>query len=490
MKRIILRMTAGILSIAVIFGTIYGLNWLFRLKSADSSYAAQMFYKQEKNSIDVLCLGSSHTYSNINPAILWDEYGMAAYDFAGSNQPLWNTYYYMKEALKYQHPELIVLDIYRATEYFDYQDEERVAMNTFGIRYSKDWEESLTVSLEDETVYGDYLLRYPVYHSRYQNMKEQDFKRYNGDANAENYKGFNLNCISTTVFESFPDVSGIRDTGNMTEKTRDYLERILKLAAEEEIPILLVSAPYMGITEEDKKIFNQVEMLAELYGVNFVDFNEHYEKIGFDPATDFAENSHLNYYGSEKYTSYLGKYISQLYAVTDRRGDARYASWEKNSRFYEKHAQNVDLMKSADIETYFAKMFANQDRYTICVALDGEYKGAGADVSALLKRYGLDDKEAALWVLKGGEFLYSLPKEVEDTFFYEDMGEKSLAVTTEKRYSKMMEEYYIARSISVEGVGADAADHGINVVVYDNELQKVVDIAGFDATNGYAVVRY
>lgn len=491
MKKALRRTIACVLFVSIVGGTLYYLNWLFKLKAVDGCYPAQMFYEQEENTIDVLCLGSSHTYSNINPAVLWDEYGMASYNFAGSNQPLWNTYYYFKEALKYQEPELVVLDVYRAVEYLDYQDDARVAMNTFGIRYSEEWKEALEASLEEEDTYLDYLLRYPVYHSRYQEFKKQDFLPYNGDYNADNYKGFNLNCISTTYYESFPDVSGVLDVGIMTEKTEEYLLKIIELAEEEDIPLLLVSAPYMGITEEDKMIYNRIELIAEEYGIHFVDFNEYYQEIGFDPATDFAESSHLNYYGSEKYTRFLGRYISNNYEVTDRRGDEKYASWEANSEFYWKHAANVDLKKTTDPEEYFAKLFENAKRYTICVSTKGAYTGDGLNISALLGKYGMDDREEFVWVFEAGELVYALPETIEeDSFFHKDMGKDSLTVVSEMRYSKMLEEDYRYSGVYIEGIGCDAAENGINVIVYDNELQTIVDNAGMDAAQAYKILRY
>ena len=100
---------------------------------------------------------------------------MAAYNLAGSNQPLWNSYYYFKEALKYQKPQLVVLDVYRAIETEDYQEEARIVMNTFGLRYSRDWVENLKVSLPPDAAYMDYFLRFPVYHARYQELKQMDF---------------------------------------------------------------------------------------------------------------------------------------------------------------------------------------------------------------------------------------------------------------------------------------------------------------------------
>lgn len=76
-----------------------------------------------------------------------------------------------------------------------------MTMNMFGLRHSDDYVENLQVSLAPEEEQLDYLLRYPVYHARYQELKEDDFLPYHGDANGRNYKGFNINSISTTVFE-------------------------------------------------------------------------------------------------------------------------------------------------------------------------------------------------------------------------------------------------------------------------------------------------
>lgn len=486
------RAAALVVFVALLVGVMSGVNWLFQMKKMDGCYPVQMFYKQEKNTVDVLCLGSSHTYTNINPAVLWDEYGIASYDLAGSNQPLWNTYYYFKEALKYQTPELVVVDVYRAVETEDYQEEARVVMNTFGLRYSKDWAENLKVSLSPTASYMDYFLRFPVYHSRYQELKQMDFQLYNGDVNRENYKGFNLNSISTQVFGEYPDVSSVTEVGKMTEKTREYLEKIILLAQENDVPLLLVSAPYMGVLE-DKEIYNQVELVAETYGVEFIDFNEHYTDIGLDLKWDFAEWSHLNYSGSEKYTQYLGKLIEENYEVSDRRGDARYDSWEKNARFYEKQAANVALIKSENKEEYFEKLFAESERYTICVNIAGNMKKKDKKkLKKLLKKYGMDMMEDSTWVFKGGELLYSLPvdqKITEDSLFYKNLGSGSISVSVEMGYDDVRGNIS-NKIIAMEGTSCNAAERGVNILVYDNEFQSVVDNVGLNADNNYEFCRY
>lgn len=484
------RVVAAVLFVSLLVGSIYGVNWLFRLKATDGCYPVQMFYKQKKDSIDVLCLGSSHTYTNINPAVLWDDYGIAAYDLAGSNQPFWNSYYYLKEALKYQTPELVVLDVYRAIETQDYQDDARTAMNTFGLRYSKDYKENIKVSLFPTETELDYLLKFPIYHARYQEMKEADFKFYNNDANRRNYKGFNLNCISTTVFGEFPDISGVTEVEQMTDKTKEYLEKIILLTEEQDIPLLLVVAPYIDGITEDKKIFNQVELLAKQCEIDFVDFNEYYGRIGLDPTTDFAEGSHLNYYGNEKYSRYLGQYIVDNYDVSDRRGDAAYDSWEQNARFYEKHAADVDLMKTDDRQEYFKKLFASADRYTICVNVTGNCSDS-QEIENLLKTYDMDLQNGSVWVFQGGDLVYSLPTEQEikqGDFFETDLGKNSLCIETKIETNAFYGDYPV-KTVTLEGTRSEKAARGINIIVYDNELQNMVDNIGLDADDSYQIHR-
>ncbi|MCM1237166.1 MAG: hypothetical protein NC489_44420 [Ruminococcus flavefaciens] len=96
---------------------------VFSFKYGDGILGLTKFYELDNNTVDVLILGSSHAFENINTGVLYDSYGMAAYILSGSVQPYWNTYYYLMEALKTQKPQLIVLDAFASTfndEYSDY----------------------------------------------------------------------------------------------------------------------------------------------------------------------------------------------------------------------------------------------------------------------------------------------------------------------------------------------------------------------------------
>ena len=75
------------------------------------------FYAEPENSLDVICIGSSHVFLDISPMAMWKAEGITAYDLTSSIQRMWVSYYYLKEALKYQTPKVVVLDALAAVSY-------------------------------------------------------------------------------------------------------------------------------------------------------------------------------------------------------------------------------------------------------------------------------------------------------------------------------------------------------------------------------------
>ena len=77
----------------------------------DTTRKVEGFYAEEENSLDFVFVGSSQMFTTVVPAVLWEEYGMTSYDFGANEQPMYLSYYYIKEALKYQNPKAIVLEV-------------------------------------------------------------------------------------------------------------------------------------------------------------------------------------------------------------------------------------------------------------------------------------------------------------------------------------------------------------------------------------------
>ena len=85
-------------------------KWI-TVKDNRMTYIIKGFYNEPKNSLDVVFMGNSDVYRGISPIKLWDEYGIASYNFVSSGQRMWTGYYMLLEALKYQHPKVIFFNV-------------------------------------------------------------------------------------------------------------------------------------------------------------------------------------------------------------------------------------------------------------------------------------------------------------------------------------------------------------------------------------------
>ena len=217
----------GFLMIIVLCGM--GLARVFCFKYADGIMQMDNFYNERRDSIDVLCLGSSHMFVNINPKTLWEQFGIASYDLGGSAQPLWNTYFYLKEALEYQKPKVVVLDVYLATFKGEYIDHSRIIKNTFGIssisnRINAIWKSSP----QSQRIH--YWLTYPTYHQRYGELSKADFfpqyvtSNYNNDKSLFFSKG---HMMFTPMIPQTPPNIQAASPVSLFGKTAEYLSRII-----------------------------------------------------------------------------------------------------------------------------------------------------------------------------------------------------------------------------------------------------------------------
>ena len=300
--------------LAILTFVLIQLNRVLSFKYDDGICQMEQFYKQEENSIDVLVLGSSHAFVNINPQILYEQGGIQAYNLCASMQPTWHTYYYLKEALEYQHPKLIVMDVFRLVENADYSKETALIKSTYGMKLSSNKWESIRAGLsrERQSEAYIYLFEFPAYHGRYEDLTREDFVF--DKEKMENYKGFYP--VSKVAPMKRPELENITECTPISQKTWDYFQQILELAKTEEIPVLLVNVPYIQ-SEADKKIFNTLEEHLQNYDasyqITYTDFNQKYDELGIDFDTDYADYDHLNESGVDKLNYYLAEFIKEHY---------------------------------------------------------------------------------------------------------------------------------------------------------------------------------
>lgn len=306
---------------------LLGANALLKPKNDDGIYDMELFYELPEDSVDVLFLGSSHAYCGFNTGVLWREHGIPSFVLAGSQQPMWNSYHCLLEALKTQKPKLVVLEGYMTYIDTPYRDDSMVIRNTFGMKMSKNRIEAIKASAPKENWLG-FFLAYTQYHTRYNDLKMEDVLPYQGKSWYKDWKGTTL---KDNVQEfGIPDILNVTQCDPLQERTEEYYRKIMELCREANIPLLVAVAPYVTTPEKQAR-FNRAAEIAEEYGVPFVDYNRKYKEFGMDFAKDMADEGHLNAAGGAKFTAALAEYILENYALEDRRGDARLSTWDADA---------------------------------------------------------------------------------------------------------------------------------------------------------------
>lgn len=296
---------------------LYLFSCIFSFKHEDGITTIDHFYDLPEDTVDVLLLGSSHMGMNVDPSLLWDLRGIAAYNCWGSMQQPWNTYYYLKECLKYQQPKLVVMDVYGVTFSGDFPGYDNLVKSTQGLRFSWDKVQDILVSAPEE-YRSALLLGIPTYHYRYSEISREDFDNFFWNK----HTGIQSIDLTGSTLQSFDilDVSEMKEPIPLAEKCETYFLKILDMCKENDIPMLLVASPYF-LHEEEQGKFNRIGQIAEEYGYPFLNFNENYREIGIDPQKDFRDLAHMGQSGIDKYDSYLADYITAHYEIPDRRLD-------------------------------------------------------------------------------------------------------------------------------------------------------------------------
>lgn len=451
------------------------MNSVYRVLSwkdtaGDYYSSVNSFYDLEEDVVDVLFLGSSHCYCSIDNSLLWKNYGIASFSLAISGQDLVSTYHTLVEALKTQEPDVICVEIYYAVT-GGYRVIGNLYRNTLPFRLSANSFEAIQAMVkEDEPL--DYWLKWPIIHTRYAELQREDF-----ETKLPTYIGYQAGFYTQPVWEASPYQE--QEPIPISEENEQYIRRIIELAEKKGIEICFFVAPFAADETAQGK-FCYVEEIAREYNVDFLNLTRSREGLSLDINADYTDWAHTNHYGAQKVTFYMGEYLSSKYALPDRRGDDRYELWEEDAMARQHEVQNHQLLLStSDVGSYLGYI-GSLEGYTFIVSTKGNYLSEDVDLSASLPAAGIGEEffdEHHVWVFEDGELMYL--SEGEAFLHYADLG-----------YS----EYVVSGSMGDSRVIIDRVEYGtvadgINIVVYDNVLGKVVDTVGFSGQQQYAPVR-
>ncbi len=314
--KIILRIALFLVLFCFVF---YLVDTTLQFKYDDGITPMEDFYSYPEDSIDVIMLGSSHLGVNVDTTILANQYGIASYKLWGATQPIWNAYYNLVEALKTQHPKVVVLEALGLAHDTEYYGSANAVKNTFGLRWSRNKVDAIQASFEPDEMM-DALFPLAQYHSRYAELETKDFSYYFWDDPHSEHNTQNWDAVCP-----MEEPSTSQKTLPLGDKQLKYLKKIIYLCEKNDIPLVVFTAPYTIPDEERARLNTANELLTE-ENIDQLDCLTNYKDYGIDFSTDFGDTAgHLNSAGCAKLSSVLGEYLRSHYDLPDRTGDALFS---------------------------------------------------------------------------------------------------------------------------------------------------------------------
>lgn len=296
------------------------------------------YYGTDKSTIDVLAMGTSLCYTDLNTNVLWNEYGIAAYDLATAEQPFWSTYYYLKEAIRTLKPKVLLLDLKAISYLEDKVDRTRTVLCSFGLLNPVSRLRCIYECVEPEEFLG-YALAFSQVHTNYYKTKPSDYiiPPDNG-GRGPSWKGYiekdeHADHDPPSINFSFATPKYVN------EHESEYFEKILQLCVDNDLTVMLIGYPNADY-KHDHLYYCAAFEIAERYGITGINYNLPQYSTGINYHTDCADWQHLNVSGSVKFTRAVAEDLIKYYDLEDHRGDPAYASYDECAeKWFEKYPQ-------------------------------------------------------------------------------------------------------------------------------------------------------
>lgn len=468
------------------------------------------FLGEKENSIDVLICGTSHAARGILPMELYESYGIKAYNLSSPAQPIEATYYILKEALKSQKPVLFIYDV--SSLYFDRDESywryvlDEMPLGENRILLAKECVkegENVTSSVTELTV------PFLGYHTRWAQLMEDDFAIFHrnrrhfgkggtlvstvvgGDISAET-----MNWIAGQLLQDTELVeSGFREGGGYEEREVNtaynvtapedkfsWLLKIKQLCEENNIQFLAIKIPvtyypqvYDATWVEEK--YRRLRALCDEYGIAYYDL-QYETDLKLDMEKDSHDGGmHLNLNGAQKVCTDLGYYLEKHYDLPGENDE----QWDRDLLLYEGQRKIAQLQMEQDLSAYVTTL-ANEykDRSIFIVASD-MLQGLSRNEIAVFQKLGLqmfsadDFRDAYVAVIENGNVKY-------EALSNRQLDYEGICGQEESKLSLHSSGWKTSShtSIMISDREYTCGNRGIQIVVYDNKRDLVLDSVCFD----------
>ncbi len=260
---------------------------------------------EKKNTIDVLILGDSETYTSFSPLQMYEAHGFTSYICGTSGQRLYDSYDFLEKTLENQKPKVVILE-------------------TNAI--FRDYDLKTTVLAKWKN-----LIPLLKYHNRWKNLTIHDFSSKITYTYTDPNKGFRIKKGIMPV-KNHDYMKKMDKSKTIPKLNIHYLDKMKDLCDELGITFILISSKSIKNWNDAKH--QSVSNYANQKEIAFYDLNL-ISEIEIDWQTDTVDKGdHLNLDGAKKVSKYVGDLLKETYDLPDHREDKNYSSWERDLEKY------------------------------------------------------------------------------------------------------------------------------------------------------------
>lgn len=309
-KKVVSFLLKGICLLITITAIFFCLQAVFLPKfPRESTAIIKGFSHLEKNSVDVLFMGASQMFSTIDAKRLTEEYGINSYDYGASRQMISTTEYYLDEALKTQHPKLVMIESCEILhELSDDIRDEVIAYSYPSMPLSGEKFNYLLRDSGQDMIKTFEICYLPLlaYHNKWKSLQVKDVSETVFFDHYADYslRGFNPREGCNPQKMAFYDEQSVESV--MPDDNARVILSISNKCKAEGIRLIFFKTPSANWTKADSECTKR--FMSE-HDIEFFDLHDHLDEIDIDQDTDFVDIYHLNQGAAEKCTDFLRDYL-------------------------------------------------------------------------------------------------------------------------------------------------------------------------------------
>ncbi|GAB4163066.1 MAG: hypothetical protein Tsb0033_22860 [Winogradskyella sp.] len=263
-----------------------------------------------KNTYDLIILGSSRCYTGFNPKVIDSGLSIESFNMGTSAQDIAESYYSLVEILEYQKPKYVVLGTFLNLS-DDTHDYYQIFSNASFFKSSKNKFDLVTDGYGSEGI-ANYLI--PL--MKFNNYIKQDLmsvfsNKPEKTPETDWYKGFlkETAIISQAQIEALKPIPNFSNTAFNKERFKTFLNKIYDLTKEKGIKLIVLRTPYppsrLKLSDNtDEESFYKT-YLNNYKDVDYYDLNNYKAEVFKYEDSDFSDYHHANIEGAYKMSQQL-----------------------------------------------------------------------------------------------------------------------------------------------------------------------------------------